>query len=76
MRALLEVVVCLKLSNSFAAIDCLLMTCRYLPRVDTYNRFMYVLQVFISQGMYVILDYQVWLVAYHRCFPDASSKRN
>jgi hypothetical protein len=35
------------------------MTCRYLPKVDTYNRLMYVLQVFISQGMYVMLDYQV-----------------
>jgi hypothetical protein len=31
----------------------------YLPNVDTYNRLMYTLQVFIANGMYVVLDYQV-----------------
>jgi hypothetical protein len=31
---------------------------RYLPSSSTYDRMMYTIQSFISQGMYVILDYQ------------------
>jgi hypothetical protein len=32
---------------------------RYLPSMDTYNRLMYHIQVFVAHGMYVMLDYQV-----------------
>jgi hypothetical protein len=30
----------------------------HLPNTDTYERMLWTIQVFISQGMYVILDYQ------------------
>jgi hypothetical protein len=38
------------------------LVCRYLPSVDTYNRLMYHIQVFVAHGMYVMLDYQVGTV--------------
>ena len=31
---------------------------RYLPNTNTYDRMVYTVQTFISQGIYVILDYQ------------------